>query len=190
MKSPIPHIRRSLTLFAMVILIVSLPRTTFAQSAEAFYNPANGEVTIQVIAGDIATLSIVGQTGQAATPGFVNFMAARGDTGLGTPVNANVQFVTYNRGLNNIGNEIPFTPGSYNIGAVFDPNLTFTADTGFPDVSVAADSGGTVIGRAALEIDTQTFVPIQTQAVPEPGVLPLLVMGVTGLIARRQRKRA
>ncbi len=191
MKSPTPHLRRSLALLVMVVLIVSLSRTTFGQRAKAFYNPANGEVTIEVIAGNIATLSIAGQTGLVAMPGFVNFMAASGTTGLGDPLmDANVQFVTYNLGQDSSGNQITFTPGSYNIGAVFDPNLSFTDDPALPDQSEVRDAGGNLIGFAALDIDIGNFVPIRTQAVPEPGVLPLLVMGVTGLIARRQRKRA
>ncbi len=54
--------------------------TAKAQLAEAVYNPLNGEVTINVIANTVTTLTLVGQSGADPNVGFVRFMNASSTT--------------------------------------------------------------------------------------------------------------
>lgn len=187
-----PTTCRFLSLQCVALVAVALTYCSVAQAqiVEAFYNPVDSEFTINVIADNIATLSIVGQTnGIDPELGFVNFSAASSITPLGAPVEANSGFVLYDLGLDGLGNQINFTPGSYNIGPVFDPGITFTLEPIFQDSSVAVAANGDNLGRAAISINGSSLAPISTVAVPEPGALPLLLMGISALVSKRRRSR-
>ncbi len=93
----------------------------------------------------------------------------------------------YNLGQETNGSLIPFPTGSFNIGAVFDPGIVFTPAAGFPDTSDAVAANGDVLGLATLSINGTQFTAIQTQAIPEPGALPVLLIGVVTLVTGRRR---
>jgi len=188
--SPAAFKNLSLRFAVLLSCVLVFSANAKAQLAEAFYNPANGEITVNVIANNIATLSVTGQSSPDPTIGFVNFMSASQTTPLGPTIAANSGFVQYDLGLDGLGNQINLPVGTFNIGPVFEPGLVFTINAAFPDSSDAADSDGTFLGIAGLSLNGSTsFAPITTVAIPEPTTLPLLLMGATALLSGRRRSR-
>ena len=179
---------RNLLLQSIALIAVVLNCCSAAQAdlVEALYDPVDSELTINVIADDIFVLDVVGQLSDG-TGGFVNFTEASSTTPLGVPVVANSVFVQYSLGTDLSGDPIYFTPGSYNIGAVFDPGIKFTLEPEFQDTSIAEAANGDTLGPAALSINTSNLAPITSVTVPEPGALPILLMGIATLIFKRRR---
>ena len=160
-----------------------------AQGARLLYNPSDGNVQIEINEMLIQTFQIETRAPDVGTPSRVYRIDANVDPEpFGQPsfTDANIDFT-------DTSNENGFALGTFDIGNVFLPNLTFSNEGTLTTVSNAdgdpigfGSLGFTVTGSGSNSFSA--FEVVEASSVPEPTTLPLLAIGATAFLKRRRKR--